>query len=212
MKKLKKKVQKFVQLLEFELSEEDINKIEDEIEIVFFLIDIFTEKYNHVMAEKAEIDHIIEGLREDTVFNREKLEEENKYLKEKNMEQVEYIRDLEIEVFSLKKDNHNSLGRTNFNVESLLRNPSTFTNPQQRTGNKVYEETIQSLQVENESLIARSNKQENTIKNNEYEIISLKRKVEEYEVMLERERAKCRELEEELLKVQREEVRWKERY
>jgi len=45
-----------LQLIQFGISQEDIAKLEDEVEIAFFLIDIFSEKYNQMMIEKAEID------------------------------------------------------------------------------------------------------------------------------------------------------------
>lgn len=80
---------------------------------------------------------------------------------------MEYVRDLEIEIFNLKREIQN-FGRTNYNVDSLLRNPSNYSNTYNQKNNRVYEESINSLQTENEDLISKSKKQEQTIKNNEY--------------------------------------------
>lgn len=80
---------------------------------------------------------------------------------------MEYVRDLEIEMFNLKREIQN-FGRTNYNVDSLLRNPSNYSNTYNQKNNRVYEESINSLQTENEDLISKSKKQEQTIKNNEY--------------------------------------------
>lgn len=70
-------------------------------------------------------------------------------------------------MFNLKREIQN-FGRTNYNVDSLLRNPSNYSNTYNQKNNRVYEESINSLQTENEDLISKSKKQEQTIKNNEY--------------------------------------------
>ena len=52
MKKLKKRIRKFLEVLEYEISDEDLNNIDDEVEIILFLIDVFSDKYNELTAEK----------------------------------------------------------------------------------------------------------------------------------------------------------------
>ena len=56
MKKLRKKVGAFLQQVNFEVDPEDLDKIEDEIELILFLMDVFTEKFNEMTTERAEID------------------------------------------------------------------------------------------------------------------------------------------------------------
>ena len=95
-RKMRRKIENFLNLLEIEVSEEDLDKLEDEVEIIFFLIDIFSEKYNQVMEEKGEIHQILANINEDTFLSKEQLEQENRFLRDKNTEQAIYIRDLEL--------------------------------------------------------------------------------------------------------------------
>lgn len=79
MKKLKKRIRKFLEVLEYEISDEDLNNIDDEVEIILFLIDVFSDKYNELTAEKNQIDNLVDSLKDDTVFNRKAMEEELEY-------------------------------------------------------------------------------------------------------------------------------------
>lgn len=62
MKKLRKKVSNFLEQINFEIPAEEMEKIEDEIELVLFLLDIFEEKFNEMTAERKEINDIIARL------------------------------------------------------------------------------------------------------------------------------------------------------
>lgn len=62
MKKLRKKVATFLQQLNFEVQADDMEKLDDEIELILFLIDIFEEKFNEMTAERKEINEIIGRL------------------------------------------------------------------------------------------------------------------------------------------------------
>lgn len=65
MRKLRKKVSNFLDQINFEIQADDMEKIEDEIEIILFLIDIFEEKFNEMTTERKEIDDIIKRLEKD---------------------------------------------------------------------------------------------------------------------------------------------------
>ena len=62
-------------MLDYEVSREDMDKIEDEVEIILFLIDIFSEKYRELMEGREEIDEIIERLTGDNYQRKEMLEQ-----------------------------------------------------------------------------------------------------------------------------------------
>lgn len=55
MKQLKKKVANFLKLINFDLPQEQMEKIEDEIEIILFLLDIFEQKFNEMTTERKQI-------------------------------------------------------------------------------------------------------------------------------------------------------------
>lgn len=73
-----------------------MNKIDDEVEMILFLIDVFSDKFNELMAEKNEIDTLVENLRDDTVFNRQALEEELELSKIEKERLNKYLRDMEL--------------------------------------------------------------------------------------------------------------------
>ena len=62
-------------MLDYEVSREDMDKIEDEVEIILFLVDIFSEKYRELMEGREEIDEIIERLTGDNYQRKEMLEQ-----------------------------------------------------------------------------------------------------------------------------------------
>ena len=62
MRKLKKKVIAFLEQINFEIQQEDMDKFDDQIEIILFLIDIFEQKFNEMTSERKEIDDIIARL------------------------------------------------------------------------------------------------------------------------------------------------------
>lgn len=62
MKRLRKKVTNFLELINFEIPGDEMEKIEDEIEIILFLLDIFEEKFNEMTAERKEINDIVARL------------------------------------------------------------------------------------------------------------------------------------------------------
>lgn len=64
MKKLKKKVGCFLEVINFEVHPEDMDQIQDEIEIILFLIDIFQEKFREMTAQRKEVDQVIFRLDE----------------------------------------------------------------------------------------------------------------------------------------------------
>jgi ferritin-like metal-binding protein YciE len=119
MAKMKKKVKKFVETLSFELSDDDLSKIDDEVGLIFFLIDIFTERYNELTSERVHTEHLLSTLKEDTL-SKEKLWEENNALKDRNNEQHRHIRELELEVFNLRKDTQNWI-KSNLSKEGLAK-------------------------------------------------------------------------------------------
>lgn len=50
----------------------------------------------------------------------------------------------------------------------------------------MYEDAIRSLQLDNEGLVSRASTLESSLKDYEYEILSYKRKIEEYEILVEK--------------------------
>lgn len=64
--------------------------------MILFLIDVFSDKFNELMAEKNEIDTLVENLRDDTVFNRQALEEELELSKIEKERLNKYLRDMEL--------------------------------------------------------------------------------------------------------------------
>jgi hypothetical protein len=85
LKKLRKKVGVFLEQINFEVPAEDMEKIEDEIEIILFLIDIFEEKFNEMTAERKEINELIAKLEDSSsvVGDSDTYRKENEMLMEK---------------------------------------------------------------------------------------------------------------------------------
>lgn len=105
MKKLKKRIRKFLTVLEYEITDEDLSKIDDEVEMILFLIDVFSDKFNELMGQKNQIDALVENLRDDTVFNRQALEEQLELSKIEKERLNKYLRDMELELVELRRQN-----------------------------------------------------------------------------------------------------------
>ncbi len=88
MRKLRKKVSSFLQQISFDILPEDLEKLEDEVELILFLVDIFEEKFIEMTAERREIDDIIARLElenaTDPIADSNQLKKDNADLKKEN--------------------------------------------------------------------------------------------------------------------------------
>lgn len=80
MKKLRRKVSTFLEQINFQIQPEQMQKIEDEIEIILFLLDIFQEKFNEMTAERKEVNEIIARLEENSHLQ----PQESEHIKKEN--------------------------------------------------------------------------------------------------------------------------------
>lgn len=132
LSRLRKKVYRFVNAIELEVRHEEMEYLEDEEAMLYFLVEVFKEKYNEMMRERGEIDAIVEKLKDDTVFSREGLVEEYQA----------YIRELEAEILNMKR----SMGNVghNYPIDNDIKKSNNINNGLQNY--RIKDEMIRKLE------------------------------------------------------------------